>query len=115
MKKGLHKFLMRFLCVLLSALMLSLASINSFAIAEAIKPIYIKDVKLIYAESRLNLPCKVLKIGFHIKASYSTEAVLTEGLYIRKAKQLRKATDLEEFRSITQNILLQIENKKALP
>ncbi|MBR5452015.1 MAG: hypothetical protein IKV36_03360, partial [Clostridia bacterium] len=51
MKNKLQKFFKSFLCVILSLAMLSTVTLNVFAEAEASKTEYIKDVKLIYAES----------------------------------------------------------------
>lgn len=51
MKNKLQKFFKSFLCVILSLAMLSTITLNAFAEAEASKTEYIKDVKLIYAES----------------------------------------------------------------
>ena len=52
MKKGLHEIFIHMLCVLLAIVMFSITPLNAFAAAEAMKPLYIKDVKLIYAESK---------------------------------------------------------------
>ena len=51
MKNKLQKFFKSVLCVILSLAMLSVLTVNVFAEAEASKTEYIKDVKLIYAES----------------------------------------------------------------
>ena len=52
MKKGFQHFFLRFMCGLLSIVMLSYTPINALATAEEAKPLYIKDIKLIYAESQ---------------------------------------------------------------
>ena len=52
MKKSRFKILTRLLCFLLSALMFSLLSVNTFAAERTTEKLYIKDVKLIYADSK---------------------------------------------------------------
>ena len=60
MKNKLRKFFKSFLCVILSLVMLSTITLNAFATATSNKKEYIKDVKLVYAESlseaKKNLP-----------------------------------------------------------
>ena len=47
-----RKILLQILCVLMSIVMLSSTPLNAFAVAEANKPLYVKDIQLIYAESK---------------------------------------------------------------
>jgi hypothetical protein len=61
MKNKVQKILKQILCVILSLAMLNILAVNAFAESAEAQPIYLKDVQLIYAESKREAEAQVPK------------------------------------------------------
>lgn len=61
MKNKVQKIFKQILCVILSLAMLSVLAVNAFAESAEAQPIYLKDVQLIYAESKSEAEAQVPK------------------------------------------------------
>ena len=128
MKKRLHAFFIRFLAVLLSIVMLGYTPLNVFAAEGTTKTLYIKDIKLIYAESKseaqsyvpagytlleydLNKGTEYVFDVYEVYLAYSTTEDPNEAITDIKMMNMNGGFVLSDYEEQLQNVK---ENVKAL-